>query len=123
MPFVVSFPYQFFNFDGDVVDPITLTDSVQQDITHHFDEIDDELEVSNSMTEGRYHLEGFSIVSVDINPRSQAVDLEFEGEGDRQSLAEYISLKSMFGGGEFLAAEDVMIKFYENQYSGWDFLP
>ena len=128
---IVTFPYQFFDrnaLSGSysdiqtcIVPRVRLTEDVEQEIMGHFDDVNDKLECSQIYTEGAYCLDGFRLVSKALDPRVQAVLLLFEGDGDRELLLEFLSLPSLFGAGEFLASDDVLILFHENQHSNWSF--
>lgn len=133
----VTFPYQFFDrnalsgyrglphSDSEIqtciVPRVRLTEDVERQIMGHFDDVNDELECSQIYNEGAYCLDGFRLVSKALDPRVQAVLLLFEGDGDRELLLEFLSLPSLFGAGEFLASDDVLILFHENQHSNWSF--
>ena len=110
MTFIITFPYQFSNFLV-VVPPIELSDEVFQEMVGHFDDVNDELECSGDITDQVYCLERFNLISVLIRQEIQTVELKFEGKGDRELLKEYLSLDSLFGGGQFLAARNVLITF------------
>jgi len=134
---MVTFPYQFFDrielsrhrglphLDSDIqtciVPPVRLTEDVEQEILRHFDDVNDELECSQFYTDGAYCLDGFRLISKGLDPHVQAVLLAFEGDGDRELLLEFLSLPSLFGAGKFLASDDVLILFHENQHSNWSF--
>jgi len=134
---MVTFPYQFFDrialsghrglphSDSEIqtciVPPVRLTEDVEQEILRHFDDVNDELECSQNYTDGAYCLDRFRLISKELDPHVQAVLLAFEGNGDRELLLEFLSLPSLFGAGEFLASDDVLILFHENQHSNWSF--
>ena len=135
MVFVIKFPYQFFDLQKlaayrglphatearkDCVVPlVALTDEISRNMVSHFEDVNDELKCSGSITDCVYCLEGFNLISVQLKSEIQTIELTFEGEGDRELFNEYLSLEECFGGGEFLVTEDILILFHANQYTDW----